>query len=100
MVTRSVIAAVCSLLLLAAVPALAQARPATPQLIDRAEHAGKLDRSRADLLRTYALAAPERLPASFRSNAPWDGTLTLLKIRRDLPRLRRAEREEIQALLA
>jgi hypothetical protein len=99
MVTRSVIAALCALLLLAAVPALADAKPATPQLIDRAEHAGKLDRSRADLFRTYALAAPERLPAAYRSNAPWDGTLTLLQVRRDLPRLRRAERQEIQALL-
>jgi Divergent InlB B-repeat domain len=87
-------------LLLAALPALAHAEAPTPELIQRAERGGQLDRSRADLYRTYALAAPERLPAAFRSRAPWDGTLTLLQIRRDLPRLRQAAREEIQALLA
>jgi len=87
-------------LLLAAAPALARAEAPTPELIERAEQGGQLDRSRADLYRAYALAAPERLPAAFRSTAPWDGTLTLLEVRRDLPRLREAEREEIQALLA
>jgi hypothetical protein len=87
-------------LVLAAAPALARAEPPTPELIDRAEKGGQLDRSRADLYRTYALAAPERLPAAFRSTAPWDGTLTLLKVRRDLPRLREAARDEIQGLLA
>jgi hypothetical protein len=87
-------------LLLAAAPALARAQAPTPELIERAEQGGQLDRSRADLYRAYALAAPERLPAAFRSTAPWDGTLTLLEVRRDLPRLREAEREEIQALLA
>jgi Divergent InlB B-repeat domain len=87
-------------LLFAATPALAQAKPPTPELIQRAEQAGRLDRSRADLFRTYAIAAPGRLPAAFRSRAPWEGTLTLLKVHRDLPRLRAAERREIQALLA
>ena len=83
-----------------AAPALARARPPTPELIERAEQGGQLGRSRADLYRAYALAAPERLPAAFRSAAPWDGTLTLLEVRRDLPTLRQAEREKIQALLA
>jgi hypothetical protein len=86
--------------LLAAAPAVAQSRPATPELIQRAEKAGKLDRSRADLFRTYAIAAPQRLPAAYRSDAPWDGTLTLLQVRHDLPKLREAERTQIQALLA
>jgi hypothetical protein len=87
-------------LLLVAAPALARAKPPTPELIERAEQGGQLGPSRADLYRTYALAAPERLPAAFRSAAPWDGTLTLLEVRRDLPRLREAARDEIQALLA
>ena len=87
-------------LLLAGAPALARAKPATPELIERAEQGGQLGRSRADLYRAYALAAPERLPAAFRSAAPWDGTLTLLEVRRNLPRLPEATREEIQALLA
>jgi hypothetical protein len=86
--------------LLAAAPALAQARPTTPELIRQAENAGRLDRSRAALLRTYAIAAPKRLPAAYRSDAPWDGTLTLLQVRRDLPKLRAADRKEISALLA
>ena len=90
---------VASLLLVAA-PALARAKPPTPELIERAEQGGQLGRSQADLYRAYALAAPERLPAAFRSAAPWDGTLTLLEVRRDLPTLRQAEREKIQALLA
>jgi len=87
-------------LLLAAAPALARAKPPTPDLIDRAEQGGQLDRSKADLYRAYAIAAPERLPAAFRSAAPWEGTLTLLQVRRDLPRLRESARKEIQALLA
>ena len=91
---------VLALLLFAATPAFAQAKPPTPELIQHAEQAGRLDRSRADLLRAYAIAAPGRLPAAFRSSAPWDGTLTLLKVRRDLPKLREVEREQIQALLA
>jgi Divergent InlB B-repeat domain len=86
--------------LLAGLPALAYAKPPTPDLIQRAERAGKLDRSRADLYRAYAIAAPERLPAAYRSGAPWDGTLTLLQVRRDLPRLRPAARREIKTLLA
>ena len=85
---------------LAAAPALALARPSTPELIGSAEKTGKIDRSSADVLRAYALAAPERVPAAFRSNAPWDGTLTLLQVRRDLPQLRQAARTKIQAALA
>jgi hypothetical protein len=99
-VARPAVSALVALLLLAAAPALAQARPATPELIQRAEGAGRLSHSRADLFRAYAIAAPERLPAAFRSDAPWDGTLTLLELRRDLPKLREGARKEVQALLA
>ena len=97
---RLLVSILVASLSLAAAPALARADAPTPVLIERAEQRGQLDRSRADLYRAYALAAPARLPAAFRSAAPWDGTLTLLKIRRDLPKLRQAAREEIQALLA
>jgi Divergent InlB B-repeat domain len=99
-VVRFLASFLCASLFIAAAPALARAKPATPELIERAERGGQLDPSRADLYRAYALAAPERLPAAFRSAAPWDGTLTLLEVRRDLPRLREAARDEIQALLA
>ena len=80
-------------LVLLAVPALAQAKPATPELIAQAERSGQLDRGRADLYRAYAIAAPGKLPVAFRSEAPWDGTLTLLRVRHDLPTLREAARE-------
>ena len=62
-------------------------KPATPELIERAQQSGEVDGTRATQLRAYALAAPERLPANYRSNAPWDGTLTLRRIHRALPRL-------------
>ena len=99
-VVRTAGSLLCALVLLAGLPALAYAKPATPELIQRAERAGQLDRSKADVYRAYAIAAPARLPAAFRSAAPWDGTLTLLTVHRDLPRLRPAARREIKALLA
>ena len=84
---------------LAAVPVAAHAQPSTPELIERAEASGLVDRHRADLFRAYALARPGRLPARFRSDAPWDGTPVLLRLRRDLPGLRSAERQEVEGLL-
>ena len=89
-----------ALTLIAAAPAVALAAPSTPELIAHAEAGGRIDRHRADLMRAYALASPERLPRAFRSDAPWDGTLVLLGLRRDLPGIREAERREIEALLA
>jgi Calx-beta domain-containing protein len=57
-------------------------RPATPTLL-RAEVAeGRLRRAQADLYMLYALGGDRRLPARFRSHAPWDGTLPLLHVRR------------------
>ena len=99
MVRSSLAGVVGAALLLAAAPAFAAARPPTPELIDRAEHGGRLEHGKADLYRAYAIGAPERLPAAYRSNAPWDGTLTLLHLHRDLPKLRPADREKVQAVL-
>jgi Calx-beta domain len=57
-------------------------RPATPALL-RAEVAeGRLRRGQADLYLLYALGGDRRLPARFHSDAPWDGTLPLLDVRR------------------
>ena len=89
---------VCAGALLAA-PATALAKPATPELIDQAEKAGQVDLAHADLYRAYAVGAPDRLPAAFRSAAPWDGTPVLLRVRRDLPRMRRTDRTKIQEVL-
>jgi hypothetical protein len=80
-------------------------RPATPALL-RAEVAeGRLGRAQADLYLLYALGSDRRLPARFRSPAPWDGTLPLLHVRRRIaamapgPTRARLRRElEAQAL--
>ena len=85
---------------LVAVPTVADAKPSTPELIERAESGGAIGSARAALFRAFALARPARLPARFRSDAPWDGTPVLFSLRRDLPGLRASERREIEALLA
>jgi hypothetical protein len=56
-------------------------RAATPVLIEEARRGGGISRFRADLYLAYALAAPGRLPAAYRSEAPWHGTLPLLRLR-------------------
>jgi Calx-beta domain len=71
-------------------------RPATPALL-RAEVAeGRLGRAQADLYLLYALGGDRRLPARFRSDAPWDGTLPLLHVRR---RIRAMDRGPARARL-
>ena len=52
------------------------------------------------MYRAYALAAPRRLPAAFRSSAPWDGTLELCGCARTCRDRGEAAREEIESLLA
>jgi hypothetical protein len=61
-------------------------RSATPELLGRAVARGELDPSTAGLYLAYALAAPARLPASFRSQAPWRATLPLLNLRASIRR--------------
>ena len=80
--------------LVAAAPASAQLvsapvtpEPATPDLIDRAEDSGAIDLERASLLRVYALSGDPRLPEAYESNRPWRGTMLLLQVQRDLPKL-------------
>ena len=62
-------------------------KPATPDLIERAEDRNAIDLERASLYRVYALSGDSRLPAAYRSTRPWRGTLVDLRLRRDLPRL-------------
>ncbi|MDQ4006165.1 MAG: hypothetical protein M3135_07715, partial [Actinomycetota bacterium] len=51
-------------------------RASTPQLIERAETSGEIETETADLYRAYALSDRWReVPAEYRSDAPWDGTL-------------------------
>ena len=63
----------------AAVPAAAAApgRPATPELIERDARSGAIARDTATLYLAYALGRPGKLPAAYRSDTPWDGTLPL-----------------------
>ena len=61
-------------------------RSATPDLLGRAVARGELDPSTAGLYLAYAMAAPARLPASFRSQAPWRATLPLLNLRASIRR--------------
>jgi hypothetical protein len=62
-------------------------RLATPDLLDRAVDRGEVGRARADLLLIHALSGDTRLPARFRSDVPWDGTLPLLQLRRRVQRM-------------
>ncbi|MQB01032.1 MAG: hypothetical protein GEU78_12180 [Actinobacteria bacterium] len=67
-------------------------RVATPVLIDEARRGGQISRFRADLYLAYALAAPGRLPAAYRSEAPWRGTLPLLRLRERIAKMREGPR--------
>jgi hypothetical protein len=56
-------------------------RLTTPQLLNRAVADGSLSRVQADRYLLYALGGDDRLPAAYRSTAPWRGTLPLLHLR-------------------
>jgi hypothetical protein len=94
-------AAIVAALAVLALPAsAAAARPATPELIQAAQQRGTISAEKATLLRAYALAAPRKLPAAYRSATPWDGTLTLLRVHRALPKLARGRARTEAAQLA
>jgi hypothetical protein len=74
----------------------------TPALLEREVAQGRLDRAEADLYLAYAFGAPGKLPAAYRSDVPWRGTLPLLRLRDRLAAMprgteRRAIREVLQA---
>src|SRR5919106_294509 len=53
----------------------------TPELIEAATARGDIGRVRADLYMAWALGSEwRRVPARFRSDVPWDGTLPLLRL--------------------
>ena len=81
-------------------PAVGLPAPSTPDLIDRAQEAGRIDNERANLYRVYALKNDSRLPAAYESDTPFDGTVELLKARREV-RLMEAgpERSAVTAAL-
>lgn len=48
---------------------------------------GRISPSQRARYLAYALTAPSRLPAAYRSDTPWDGTMPLLELRRAAPSL-------------
>src|SRR5687767_5896307 len=58
----------------------------TPELLERAVAEGALDPPTAGLYLAYAMAEPAKLPARFRSQAPWRGTVPLLDLRTSIRR--------------
>jgi len=56
----------------------------SPDLIDRAQEAGRIDNETANLYRVYVLKGDPRLPGAYESNTPFDGTLELRQARREL----------------
>ena len=75
--------------------------PPTPVLIDRAQDAGTLSFEQASLYRVYAVTGDERLPAAYKSDAPFDGTFLLKQAREDLARMDAGPaRREVAAALA
>ncbi|MDQ7028482.1 MAG: hypothetical protein Q9O62_01230 [Ardenticatenia bacterium] len=58
----------------------------TPELIEQAVLRGEISRDTADLYLAYALFSPEMLPARFRSDVPWEGTLPLWQLQQRLRR--------------
>ena len=70
-----------------AAPAAAPGRKPTPQLLEEAVARGEIDRPTADLHLAEVFAgrgASTKVPARFQSDAPWDGTLPLLRLRQRL----------------
>jgi Divergent InlB B-repeat domain len=56
----------------------------TPELLERAVERGRVNRATADLYLAYALADHRKVPDRFVSDAPWDGTLPLLRLQERL----------------
>lgn len=76
-------------------------RLATPQLIEGARASGAIDDDTAALYLAYALRAPDKLPAAYRSDAPWRGTLPLRSLRQRVETMRQSPaRAAVQSLLA
>jgi len=75
-------------------------RLSTPQLIERAEARGEIGTRQASLYLAYALAAPDKVPAAYRSDVPWRGTLYAMRLQEALETMPEgAIRTEIETLL-
>ena len=72
----------------------------TEALISHAEATGQISATKAVVLLATAIRRPEQLPQRYRSTAPWDGTLALMRIKAALPTLAPSARREITDGLA
>src|SRR5215207_1854655 len=96
----------CIAALAAATPSAhaAPGRSATPELIEQAAQRNKIERDTATLYLAYALGRPGKLPAAYRSDTPWDGTLPLRRlyeaVKQMKPGPRRAEAQSIVSAAA
>ena len=67
--------------------AVARLRPTTPQLIDDALTSGRISSAQATLYTAWALVRPDAVPVEFVSTTPWEGTLAMLQVKRELARI-------------
>lgn len=90
------------LLALALAPsAVAAPATTTPGRIQAAVERGEISADSGRVYLARALGAPDRLPARFRGTKAWDGTLLLLRLRREVRRMRRdSARAEVRELLS
>lgn len=90
------------LLALALAPSAAAAPASTtPGRIQAAVARGEISTDTGRVYLARALAAPGRLPQRFRGTEAWDGTLPLLRLRREIQRIRRdSARDEVRELLS
>lgn len=58
-----------------------QAGRSTPELIESAVASGQISRETGDVHLAHAFADYDRVPAEYRSDAPWEGTVPLLQLR-------------------
>jgi hypothetical protein len=79
-----------------------QTQADTPSLLEAAVARGDLSQAQADLYLAYALTDYEKLPSQYRSNTPWDGTLPLLYLQRQVKTMNLgvARTEIVEALSA
>jgi hypothetical protein len=78
----------------------ALAADTTPGRIQAAVDAGRISADTGQVYLARAVLAPERLPEHYRGTERWEGTVPLLRLSREVPRMRRARaREEVSDLL-
>ena len=79
--------------------ALAFAKAPSPELVRQAVRAGKIDKATGLVYLAQALFARDQLPAEYRSDTPFHGTIYLLEIQRGMSALSAAQRDQVESLV-